>query len=568
MKKIKKFIQDLLSLFEIILKGQAELKKIIFMTCIVAFFELLSVVYLIPYLKIFSSPVLTLEKWDLKNHIYFLNPDNFILYSTILFIFILVASAFFRLLLLQMVMKLTFSIGSKMSTEIFLKVINQKFEYFSSNNSSKLIDALTTKTNNVVYLAVMPFINLISSLIILFTFFVVLLLYFPLITIATLVILGYAYYFSIKLNSKKVTEISNKLAYDSEKSIKITQETFGNIKEIIINGYQNYAVNEFHKNEISLRKSQAVHSVITLSPKIIIEFLGFMFIVLFAFYYSTVSSIESFVPTLAALAFTAQKILPLMQQSYASWTSLKGVEVTVREMNSLLNLHVENEVNNLIKINFNSHILLNNIHYNYSNGKILFNNFYIKIDKNEKICIFGESGSGKSTLINLIMGLLTPVAGEVLVDDNRLNSLTIDSWRKKIAHVSQNIFIADESILNNITLGVPGPIDILKINEIINFVELRSYINSLVMGLDSNLGEGGAKLSGGQKQKIGIARALYRNSDVLILDESTNSLDPLSEENILKKLSSIQDKTIILITHKIENQKYFNKVLNISSMTK
>jgi len=561
-----KILEEIFILFGMTLKNRAELSKIIIVTCIVAFFELLSVGFLIPFLKILSSPADILEEWNFFKDLNIKTTDELIKLCVLFFLLIIISSGLFRFLLMLKIMKLTFSIGLLMSTKIFSNVINQKYEYHLVNNSSTLIDAISTKTNNVVYLAVMPFINLVSSLIILSAFLIVLLFIFPLITINILLLVGVAYYLSIRINSKRIARISHKLAHDAENSVKITQETLGNIKEIIINDYKKYAIDIFYKNEASLKKIQGEHSVITLSPKILIELLGFLLIVLFAFYYSTENSVLTLMPTLAGLAFTFQKLLPLMQQAYASWTSLKGAEGTVQEINSLLNLPIETAAQNIKSINFERKIFLKKISYKYSNGYKIFDDFSLEIKKNEKICIYGESGKGKSTLINLIMGLINPQSGEVFVDDNVINSKNIVSWQKKIAHVPQNIFIADESVLNNITLGVAGPVDLIKVRELINFVELNEYIRSLAKGIDSNLGEDGAKMSGGQRQKIGIARALYKNTDILILDESTNSLDPQSEENILYKLSLLRDKTIILITHKYENHKYFGNVINIANM--
>jgi ATP-binding cassette subfamily B protein len=461
-------------------------------------------------------------------------------------------------------MKLTFSIGLGISTKIFSNIINQKYEYHVRNSSSLLIDAISSKTNNIVYLAVMPFINLISSLIILSIFLIVLLINFPLITLVIISLAGIAYYLSIKFNSGTVSQISKKLAFDSEKSVKIVQETFGNIKEIIINNHYEYFIDNFIKNEISLRTIQGKHSIITLSPKIFIELIGLLFIVLFAYFYSRENSILAILPTLAICAFTAQKLLPLMQQSYASWISIKGSEITIKEVNLLLNLHTDILDDGLnSSINFNCLVSLKDITYRYPNGQYIFKKFNLQIKKNEKVCILGDSGKGKSTLINLFMGLINPQSGEIYVDGKLINHRNLKSWQKKIAHVPQNIFISDDSILKNITLGVDDPIDFNKIEELINFVELNDLISSLSLSINTVLGERGAKLSGGQKQKIGIARALYKNSNILIMDESTNSLDNDSEQRILYKLSLLSDKTIILITHKYENHKYFNNIIKI-----
>ena len=189
----------------------------------------------------------------------------------------------------------------------------------------------------------------------------------------------------------------------------------------------------------------------------------------------------------------------------------------------------------------------------------------MEIKKNENIGIFGESGSGKSTLVNLITGLIRPAHGSIKYENNNINDI-LGYYHNKIGYISQNISLMDDSIKNNIIFFSEKEIDNQKIDFLVKNIGLEKLINELPNGLDAIIGENAAKISGGQKQRIGIARALYNNPEFLILDESTNALDPETEKKIIEAIFSIKDiKNIIFISHKVSNLKYCDKIYKLSN---
>ena len=204
--------------------------------------------------------------------------------------------------------------------------------------------------------------------------------------------------------------------------------------------------------------------------------------------------------------------------------------------------------------------------YEYpSNNKKVFNGLNISINKNQLIGIHGESGTGKTTLINLLLGLLRPDTGEILVDEkNILND--IGGWQKKISYIPQSIFIVDDKILNNVALGVPeNEINIDKVKKCLKFANLSSFIEELPDGINTNCGELGDKISGGQKQRLAIARAFYNNSEVLIFDEFTNNLDKENEIKIMEDIFKLKDKTRIIVSHSSKVLSYCEKKFEIKN---
>jgi ABC-type multidrug transport system fused ATPase/permease subunit len=564
--KNSKLINKILLLLKLVQINNNKIIQIAILSFFVGVFEVLSVGLLIPYLKIFINPSEALKKWEIFTYISISSNEELINISTFIFTVILVLGAILKYTLMSLTIRLTFSTGLNLTSKIFSNVINQNYLYHIGSQSSELIDAISLKTNNIVYLAVMPFISLVSSVLILILFSSVFFIVFFEIALILIFIVVIIYLLVIKLFSKRIKSISERIATSSATSVKIIQECLDNIKDIILSKNKDYVHNSFIKNEKILKSAQAEHSFITLSPKIIIELTGLLSIVLIAFLYSNELDVSyELLPAIAAAAFASQKILPLLAQIYVYWSNLKGQENTIEVVNDYLLLDNSLNLETNTHLNFDKCIRIDKVSYSYNNKKNIISDLDFKIEKGSKVCIIGKSGGGKTTFINLILGLFLPTSGNIYIDDKKLTSENTHIWRNYVSHVPQAVFIADDTIVRNIALcSIDISINYSRINDIIEFVGLTEYVNSLPLGVETFLGESGAILSGGQRQRIGIARALYKQTEVIILDESTSSLDPSSEVEILKKLLTLPNKTIILITHNINNYLLFDKILDFN----
>jgi len=191
-----------------------------------------------------------------------------------------------------------------------------------------------------------------------------------------------------------------------------------------------------------------------------------------------------------------------------------------------------------------------NFKYNKDQDLIL-KNISIDIKKNEIIGLMGKSGSGKTTLINLILGLLKKQSGEYYLKKKAI-----------ISYVPQDIYILDSSLKENIAFGIEkNLINEQKISECIERSQLKELINNKNLGEDTTTGEKGSKFSGGERQRVGIARALYNNSSLLIFDEATNALDTQTENEIIKTLLGLKNKlSIIIVSHHLSSLKICDKI--------
>ena len=224
----------------------------------------------------------------------------------------------------------------------------------------------------------------------------------------------------------------------------------------------------------------------------------------------------------------------------------------------------------IVPIPFNDSVSFENVSFSYADSTLALEGISFAIQKGERIGVVGSSGSGKSTMVNLLMGLINPSRGTVLVDSKPLVTSTYDhtaEWRKNISHVPQDIFLIDGSIARNIAFGLDEcQIDYDRIYRVCNTACLNDFISSLPQGLDTRVGERGARLSGGQRQRIGIARALYKNTEVFIFDEATSALDNETEFSVMQSIQQLSaDTTIILVAHRLSTVKHCDRILELSN---
>ena len=274
-------------------------------------------------------------------------------------------------------------------------------------------------------------------------------------------------------------------------------------------------------------------------------------------------------PTIGLFAIASFRMLPSINKILVSLQNIRSTLPAVDVLSSELNNKDENKKSfeNKKELIFKDSLALENVSFKYSDKrKFEFNKINLKIKKNKMIGLIGESGSGKSTLVDLIVGLLLPDEGSIKVDGQNINN-HLDDWRSKIGYVSQTTYLMDESLEKNIAYTLnEDEIDKTRVNETIRLSELDKVLVGLPDGIKTIVGERGVQLSGGQIQRIGIARALYHNPELLIFDEATSSLDSTTEDKIINTIKNFKNiKTIIIISHRLSAVKHCDKVYNLEN---
>lgn len=350
------------------------------------------------------------------------------------------------------------------------------------------------------------------------------------------------------------------IAKESTNVIQALQEGLGSIRDVIIENSYDTFIKIYKNSDIPLRQAQASSVVISQSPRFILEGLGMSVIACVALYYLIYKPGDSALTTLTVFALGSQRLLPILQQAYMSWSNIVGSSQSLSDVVSKLN-ESQTETNKWDSSNFRSlgcvfkeTLEFNNVSFSYSSSeKRIFENVSFKLSCGDKVGFIGASGCGKSTAVDIIMGLLPPSEGHVLIDGRPLLKNNERDWHSLIAHVPQRVFIADSSIKANIAFATEDKdIDDGKLKVAIAVAELDSVINNLPDKENTLLGENGARLSGGQIQRVGIARAIYKRAPILVMDEATSALDNETERKVIKNIMELPEKiTLIMVAHRL-----------------
>jgi ATP-binding cassette subfamily B protein len=254
--------------------------------------------------------------------------------------------------------------------------------------------------------------------------------------------------------------------------------------------------------------------------------------------------------------------------------SLIGTNKTIQEaliaadrLFEIIDLELETEGNKMtLTPEMVGNIRFENVNFRYGTRVQVFENLTLTIQKGEVTALIGESGSGKSTLMYLLQNLYSLTSGSIFIGNYDIKHISSESLRKIVSVVPQQIDLLSGSLLENISLGDFNP-NMQRIIEISNLLGNSAFIEKLPNGFNTRLGEHGTNLSGGQRQRIAIARALYRNPEILILDEATSALDVISEKNIQNAIEFLrnQGKTIIIIAHRLSTIKSADKILELEN---
>lgn len=509
--------------------------------------------YLFSYLYIFAS--------SLNNKIFF-----FLIFLGIYFFL----KTNFLIYFSKLISKFSSNLYQNISIRIFKNYLYQDYNFYISRSSSELIQNVNNEVEKLITGFFASFIILISEFLI-FLSISILLISVSSITFVITLILSILFVLIFIFISKKFLK---KWSFERHKhqvaSIKYVQEGIKNIKDIKVYGIEEKFFNYF---DYALRENSKIQeniNVLTLIPKYILEFIS---VTVFIFIYLTLNhlnfSSQKIIIIITVFAAATFKILPsinrimnsVIQINYSNST----VETIYREINLKNNYRINNSSLTKKKLIVENYLIIKNLYFKYKNNENVFKNVNLKIPLKKTIAIVGDSGVGKTTFIDIILGLIKPIRGNILMDDNNIFN-NLKSWRNNISYVQQTSYFSQDSIKNNIAIiSNENFIDVNRINYCLKQVGLSKFVSSLPKKNNSKLSELANNISGGQKQRLSIARALYKNPDILILDESTNSLDEKSESKLIKNIIDLmKDKTIFIITHKKSLLKYCDFIIHIN----
>ena len=515
-----------------------------------------------------TSTYLSFLPFDFNN----INQETLVIYFSLALcgIFLIKNIYLSILVYFQGVIFKTFQInfGSKM----FQLYIKANYDLHINKNPSIILRSITSDASQSASI-VLNYINLCKESLVLFGIFVMLLVIDYSLTLIVFSFLSMIVTIFFLLVKKKIFIRSKQIQFFTSLQIKTINQTLAAIKEIKLLNKENFFRKIFFYNIEKMESNRVINYFLTNLPRYFLETISIFTITLVALaFILTGKSFENFIPMLSLLAVSAIRLIPSFNTISTSLASIKSLSPSLNFISDELEkIEIDQKFKHKnianIEISNGRLIKFKNVSFNYKGSdNLILNNLNTSIEIGKITGILGSSGAGKTTFIDIFLGLLKPSKGELHLKNININE-KINSWQSQIGYVPQEINLIDDTIVKNIALGEEeNSIDFEHLNSICKIVGIDQTILNFEKKDTRVVGNRGAKLSGGQIQRIGIARAIYSKPKILILDEALNSLDKRSENEILDNLKSLNYvQTIILISHNLELFKRCDNLILIDS---
>ena len=472
-------------------------------------------------------------------------------------------------------------VGNRISVALFDEYIHRPHQFHIASNSATLL-------NNVVWEVGRGITGILQSLFLVSTNVVTGFLIMasivalnPWVAFAAVAALAGSYGLIYLLARRRLLGNGLLESLHLEERIKTVGETLGAIREIMVIRRQRFFRDKFAKSSEALSRAALSSHAISQSPRYVLECIVVAGLVSVALFLVNRGNQGSFwVAQLSFLAFAAYRLLPALQQLFHALVRIRGDRVAFNRIADDLrclrrpkeNAAPEQAVRPAVSWDGRPHqeIRLQQVDFRYAADRPLaIRGATMKIPAGSTVGLVGPSGCGKTTLVELILGLLVPEAGTVSVDGMTIDGGNCAQWQAAIGYVPQQSYLFDASLAENIALATDYEhIDFERLHESIRLAQLDEFVNTLPNGYRQVIGERGVRLSGGQRQRVGIARALYRRTSVLILDEATNALDGMTENEIMTTLEGLRGaRTIILIAHRLGTVRQCDSIFALDAGT-
>ena len=557
-----------------LIKNKKQFYFLFFLSLIGVFVELLSVAIVIPVV-VFLIEQDPIEKFQILkpifNYLSISNKNEIIAFS----LFAIVIVYFFRFLFLIYLNYyknlFSYNLSLNVKRDLIDKYLSQRYSYFFNDNSSRLIKNVIVEVSQFTGGAINSIFYIFIDLFVISTVLISLIFFEPVISFIIAIFLCFV---GLILNSFSKGRVLKwgKLRFDLDQTVmKSLLEIFNSIREIKVFNKKDFFVDNFIKKYSPLGylavKQQTFYAVIKQSYEMVTLF---AFCILVFYLSSQNYSNQEILTTIGIFAIAAFRLLPLFSRLLLGVQDIKfylpSVNHLYEEFNELnKNIRLISNLNQSKNLNIKDSIDIKNISYSYDKDKKILDNISLKINKNDKIGIFGKSGSGKSTFVDIVFGLISPNNGSIYIDDKKLD-LENDIFNYKLGYVSQSSYLLDDTVQKNIAFGLNSEeIDQELVLKSIQTAQMNDWLNGTKNGLETIIGENGKMISGGERQRIGIARTLYFDTEFIVLDEPTSSLDEKTTNKFLDVLQSLKNITIIMISHQKNNLSICNKIYEMKN---
>lgn len=466
--------------------------------------------------------------------------------------------------------RVTANAAAVLSSKLARGYLTLPYSFHLLRNSSELIRNGHQAVLEVVGSVFAPLIRMAAEVVMAIGILILLVLVSPMGTVFAIVVVGGStaiLMFFVQPRVKRLGETAHAMHKDTLVSL---QQSFEGVRDIKVLGKEEFFSEDYAKSRRRMARMSYLKLTLEQLPRLVIE-TSLVWFILIYLAYTVIRGVQG-VETLSVLGlfgYAGLRLQPSLQRIVAGFNSIKFSTARTEDIHRDLCLIEEccpDEEEPAEALSFEHEIKVEDISFSYEGADFMaLSDVDLTIRRGEHIGICGPTGGGKSTLIDLIAGLLSPSHGRVLVDGRDIAG-SIRAWQRNLGVVSQMVFLVDDSLRRNIALGIPdAEIDEAALQEAVKLAQLESFVESLPEGLDTVAGERGVRISGGERQRIAIARALYRRPQVLIFDEGTSALDNVTEQELMSSLTHLRGThTILLVAHRLSTVRDADRVIFVA----
>ena len=538
------------------------------LTILIGILNVISAILIAPFIFIISGQNLTTQNSFLQKVFVFFDyfdGDDLLLLISIVLVTFYVITILLNLILSYFNLKWIQDINIFFQKNLFNFYIEKDWLSHSDTTSSQIISKIHVVTQRISSTVILQFLELISNIIISTVIILTIFMVDFKVALISILIFGSFYSFFYFFFKRRLRDAGDMITKIYPLYYKSMHEGFISIKDVILFEKKDFFKKTFSESVLQLRNTGVTQAFVMQIPRNLIEIIFFTMLVTLIFFFTKIYNYQ-FTEIAAIIGFysiCAIKVIPAFQKIFKAVSSINSnlsafEDIEADLISAKKNLNQIQKIDSTNKMNFKNDIELKNVSFTYpANKNAGVYDVNIKIPHGSKIGIVGKTGSGKSTLLDLILGFISPDKGDIKVDNIIVDSKNIKLWQRNLSYVPQDFYIYEGTIESNIAFAEDkNSIDKDRIKNSLIISELKEFIGNE----DTDVGENGKKLSGGQKQRTGIARAIYRNAEIMVLDEATSALDTITEKKILENFDNNKKiKTLIIVSHRFETLEMCDK---------
>jgi ATP-binding cassette, subfamily B, bacterial PglK len=538
-------------------------------------FEMVGVALILPFLAVVTDPEVVHTNAILSS-IYttlgFTSDRSFLVFLGLAVLGFVFFSLLVRLASIFTIARFSNMRAYSLSRQLVANYLHQPYAWFLNRNSASLGTVILSLVDQVVQGGLIPVMRIFAHLAVVAALLVLLVLVEPVIAFLSATVFGGSYIAIFLLGRRTLIRLGGIMLESDHARYKVTHESMTGIKDVKVRGLENVFLQQFQDPSRRMASARSLALVIAEMPRYLLETIAIGGTVVFILFLLTWqgSTLLEILPMLGVFAVAGVRMFPALQGLYREVGTLKVTQPIIEELHADMMstrgtaaAHPPRGQEGSLPLR--TRLELDHVSYAYPLAEQpALVELSLAIEARHTVGIVGGTGAGKTTLIDIILGLLSPQAGEIRVDGVAITPENLRAWQRNIGYVPQQIFLTDDTVTANIAFGIPpDEVDMAAVERAAHVAELHDFVtNELPLGYQAIVGEQGVRLSGGQRQRIGIARALYHDPDVLILDEATSALDNLTEHAVMDAVHNLGNaKTIIMIAHRLTTVRNCDKIL-------